>query len=70
MAHSKISDYEMQAVDNLKAEIFTVKQVAYLFGITERTVMNYIKEGRIKGSKVGGKWRFTKAEIERLINEG
>lgn len=66
MPYGKMSDKELEAVKSFSLELYNVKQVALLFGITERTVMNYIKDGRLKAAKIGGKWRFTKEELERF----
>lgn len=67
MAYSKISDKEIAQVDALSLDVFTIKQVAYKFDVTERTVNNWMKEGKLKGKKIGGKWRFTKDELERFV---
>ncbi len=66
MPYGKMKDKELEAVQSLSIELYTVKQVAYVLHVSERTVMNYIKDGRMKAQKVGGKWRFTKEEIERF----
>lgn len=66
MPYGKMKDRELEAVQSLSIELYTVKQVAYVLHVSERTVMNYIKDGRMKAQKVGGKWRFTKEEIERF----
>jgi hypothetical protein len=29
--------------------------------------MTYIKNGRLTGTKIGGKWRFTEAALKRLL---
>lgn len=68
MPYGKMKDTELEAVQALNIELYTVKQVAYILKVSERTVMNYLKNDKIKGQKVAGKWRFTKAEIERLVN--
>lgn len=66
MAYSKLRDDEIEAVREFSLQLYDVRQVALLFGISERTVMTYIKDGRLKGAKIGGKWKFTKEEIERF----
>ena len=68
MPYGKMKDKDLEAVQALSVELYTVKQVAYVLHVSERTIMNYIKDGRMKAQKVGGKWRFTKAEIERFVN--
>ena len=67
MGYSKISEKEIAQADALTLEVYTIKQVAYIFSVTERTVNNWMKEGKLKGKKIGGKWRFTKEELERFV---
>lgn len=66
MPYSQLTEKEVEAVKAFTLELYDVRQVAMLFGITERTIMNYVKAGRLRGNKIGGKWRFTKGELERF----
>ena len=50
--------------------MYSTKQIAELMGISLRTVQNYVKGGVIKGTLVGGQWRFTESEVARLQAEG
>lgn len=68
MAYGALSDKDREAIKALALELYTVKQVACLFDVTERTVANWVRVGRLKGVKIGGKWRFTRAEIERFAS--
>lgn len=48
-------------------DILTVKQVADYLKLKEKTAYKLILEGKIPGFKVGGSWRFDKADIEEWI---
>lgn len=48
-------------------EFFTVADVAKITGLSERTIRNYLEDGRLKGKKVGVQWRFTRENIENLF---
>lgn len=48
-------------------KLYTVRDVAQMTGLTERTIRNYIKDGKLQGKKVGVQWRFTKEDIENLF---
>lgn len=48
-------------------EYYTSDEVAKLLGVTKRSIRNYIKEGKITGTKYGGRWNFTKEDIEDYI---
>lgn len=48
-------------------EILTIREVAEYLKLAEKTVYRLVAEGKIPGFKVGGAWRFRKAEIEQWI---
>lgn len=49
--------------------LYTVGAVAQMTGLTERTIRNYIKDGKLRGKKVGVQWRFTKEDVEALFED-
>lgn len=51
----------------LEQETYTTEELANLLGVTTRTIRNYLREGKIKGYKIGGKWQFYKQDIEEYI---
>lgn len=51
-------------------KIYTLQEVAELLQLTDRTVYSYIKNGYLKGFRVGGYWRITEAELKNWIDEG
>ena len=48
---------------------YTGKEVAEMLGVTTRTIRNYLKEGKLKGTKFGGRWNFTQADIDDYIQQ-
>ena len=44
-------------------EIMIISDVARYLKITEKTAYRLVSEGKIPGFKVGGSWRFNRAEI-------
>ena len=67
MPFKPLTDKERAEVEALDIELFDIRQVAAALKVTERSVMNYIKAGRLKGRKISGRWRFTRADIEAFI---
>lgn len=53
----------------LEQKLYTVADVAELTGLTSRTIRNYLKDGTLRGKKIGVQWRFTEADINRLFSE-
>jgi len=45
-------------------EIMTIGEIAIYLKITEKTAYRLVSEGKIPGFKVGGSWRFNRAEIQ------
>jgi excisionase family DNA binding protein len=52
-----------------EGEILTIKQVAGYLKVTERTIYRLAAAKNIPAFKVGGSWRFSRAEIDRWIKE-
>ena len=53
----------------LEEKLYTVADVADITGLTSRTIRNYLKEGVLKGHKIGVQWRFTEEEIRLLFTK-
>lgn len=51
-------------------EILTASQVADLLQVHLRTVYKLVREGAIPGRKFGGAWRFSRAEILKMVSGG
>lgn len=51
-------------------KLYTVEDIANMTGLTSRTIRNYLKDGSLEGKKIGGQWRFTMKNIEKLFNNG
>lgn len=52
---------------------YTVKEVAELLRVTEPTIRDWLRDGKIRGTRIGGRdrrtyrWRVPRAEVERLL---
>ena len=54
----------------MAAEILTIREVAELLKINEKTVYKLTADGKVPGFKVGGSWRFDRAIISKWIESG
>lgn len=52
-----------------EGEILTIKQVAAYLKVTERTIYRLAGAKKIPAFKVGGTWRFSKADIDAWIKQ-
>jgi excisionase family DNA binding protein len=53
----------------VQEELLTPREVAKYLKITQRTLYNFLKEGRLPAIKVGGVWRFKKNELDGWLEE-
>ena len=53
-----------------EGEILTLDEVALYLKAGKRTVYRLVQQGEIPGFKLGGTWRFRRAELDRWIAAG
>lgn len=51
-------------------KLYTVEDIANMTSMTSRTIRNYLKDGILKGRKIGGQWRFTEEDIGNFMDSG
>ncbi|RXM73649.1 hypothetical protein DP144_13860 [Clostridium tetani] len=49
-------------------KVYTVPELVKLFQLNPQSVRKYLKEGRLKGRKVGTKWLVTEESIREFLN--
>ena len=50
-------------------EVLTIKEVAALLKIADKTAYIMAQRGELPGFKVGGQWRFKRSDIDDWIEE-
>ena len=58
----------MREIEGVK--LFTVTETAETLGITPQTVRAYIKQGRLKGQRIGRPILITENSIKQFLNGG
>ena len=48
-------------------QFYRVDEVARLFGVTDQTIRNWIREGKIKARRIGRPHMIPLAEVARLL---
>lgn len=48
-------------------QALTVKDVAQLLQVDEKTVYRLVRKGHLPGFKVAGAWRFIRADLQQWI---
>lgn len=49
---------------------YSLKDAATALGVTYRTAIGYVEQGKLKANKVGGKWNIEKADLEAFMRQG
>lgn len=51
-------------------KLYTVEEIANMTSLTTRTIRNYLRDGTLKGRKIGGQWRFTSGDVGKFMDSG
>ena len=49
--------------------LMTAQEVADYLGINEATVRRYLNRGKIKGYRLGNRWRIRREDVEAYLSE-
>lgn len=48
---------------------YTLTELESILGVSHRTLLQYVKDGKLPAKKIGGKWRVTAENLEKFVNE-
>jgi len=48
-------------------QLYLVREVAEILRLTDRTLYTYIKDGRLKATKIGNRWKITEEDLRDFI---
>lgn len=48
--------------------VYTLTELEPVLGVTHRTLLQYVKDGKIKAVKIGGKWKVSEENLKDFIN--
>ncbi len=51
----------------LKGNI-TIKDIMKMTNLSERTIRRYIREGKLRGTKIGKEWHFSEEQVRELFS--
>ena len=49
-------------------KLYTLTELEEILGVTHRTLLEYVKQGKLKARKIGGKWKVTQENLKIFIN--
>lgn len=47
--------------------LFTVEELAETLGVQERTIRDYLRDGKLKGRKMAGRWYVTESSLKEYF---
>lgn len=50
-------------------QIFTLTDLETVLRVSHRTLLTYVKDGKLKAFKIGNKWRVTKGDLKDFIQK-
>lgn len=48
-------------------DFYSVNELAEQLGVTTRSIRNYLHEGKLKGTKIGGQWKFSERNLFEFL---
>lgn len=54
--------------DAEKFKTFSLKELESILQVSNRTLQSYVKSGRLKATKIGGRWRVTPENLKKFID--
>ena len=52
----------------VKFKMYNLTDVEEALDVSYRTLLNYIKEGKLQAVKIGGKWKVSEENLKAFIN--
>lgn len=49
-------------------KVYSLTEIEPILGVTHRTLLTYISTGKLKGVKIGGKWKVSEDNLKKFIN--
>ena len=50
-------------------KLYSVEEIAEMTSVTTRTIRNYLRNGILTGTKIGGQWRFRQEDVMNMLNQ-
>lgn len=56
--------------DTSYTRTYTLKDCEEILHVTHRSLLNYLKDGKLTGVKVGKKWIIRESDLKALLEKG
>lgn len=48
-------------------KLYSITDVEKILGVTHRTVLQYVRDKKLKAFKIGGRWKVTEGDLKEFI---
>ena len=63
------SEAMQKRMENLNSyRVYTLSELEPVLGVTHRTLLQYVTDGKLKAVKIGGRWKVSEDNLRRFIN--
>ena len=49
-------------------KVYPLTEIEPILGVSHRTLLSYVKDGRLRAVKIGGKWKVSGDNLKKFIN--
>jgi len=60
------ADSTLQRLETLR--LYSLTEIEPIVGVSHRTLMRYVYDGKLKAVKIGGKWKVSEEALKKFIN--
>lgn len=61
-----MTEKRTDSIEDLK--LFTLTELEPILGVSHQSLVRYVKAGKLPAKKINGKWRVTRADLEKYIS--
>lgn len=66
---STTKENRLERLANMESfKLYTLSELEDILGVTHRTLLEYVKKGKLKARKIGGKWKVSEGNLKLFIN--
>lgn len=49
-------------------KMYGLEELETMLGVSYRTLLKYVNHNKLRGVKIGGKWKITEENLKRFLN--
>ena len=53
---------------DMDIKVYSLKEVSEMLTVSTRTLIQYIRDGRIRAVKIGGRWTVSEENLRHFVN--